>query len=99
MLDFIKANIFVLTIVFIVVYFIVNFFDGNRGYWAYHEKLKLIVDLEKKQQLLQKELNKIKKENEMLSTKINLDYLDEIYRSLFMVGLKNEKVYIIKKAK
>ena len=51
--------------------------------------------LEKKEIQLIKEINKLEK-NELLSEKMNLDYLDTLYREKLNYGLKDEKIIKLK---
>ena len=39
-------------------------------------------------------LNLIEKENRLLSDTIDIDFLETLYRTKFMVGKKNEKIYL-----
>ena len=81
---------------FIILYFIVNFFDGNRGYISFQKKKGEYDKLSNVEKLLKMENNKLLIENKLLSKNINLNYLDEIYREKFVVGKKNEKLLIVK---
>ena len=80
--------------IFLCLYVMLNFLDGERGLISYYEKQQVIEKLfqEKKSLLLQ--LNSIEKKNSLLTDNINIDYLDMLYRKKFMVGKVNEKVYL-----
>ena len=52
--------------------------------------------LEKKEIQLIKEINILEKKNELLSEKMNLDYLDTLYREKLNYGLKDEKIIRLK---
>ena len=71
-----------------------NLIDGERGLISYFEKKEIINNLAKKERLLTKKLNLIEKKNVMLTDVIDLDYLETIYRKKFMVGKKEEKVFV-----
>ena len=71
-----------------------NLIDGERGLISYFEKKEIINNLAKKESLLTKKLNLIEKKNVMLTDVIDLDYLETIYRKKFMVGKKEEKVFV-----
>ena len=71
-----------------------NLIDGQRGLISYFEKKEIINNLEKKESLLTKKLNLIEKKNVMLTDVIDLDFLETIYREKFMVGKKEEKVFV-----
>jgi len=51
-------------------------------------------NLIKNQELLKNKLNLIEKKNKMLTEVIDLDYLETIYRKKFMVGKKDEKIFV-----
>ena len=77
-------------------YFVINFFDGNRGYFSFQNKkleYQSLVEVEKNLKIKNQQL---KEENEALTTKINLEFIDEMYRKKFLVGKKGEKLIIIK---
>ncbi len=93
---FITGYKFYIINLFLIFYFTINFFDGNRGYFSlqknkveYNELIKVEKDLREKNIIF-------KNENEALTKKIDLNFLDEIYRKNFVVGKKNEKLIIIK---
>ena len=78
------------------MYFVINFFDGNRGYFSLQNKkleYQSLVEVEKN---LKIKNHQLKEENEALTTKINLEFIDEMYRKKFLVGKKGEKLIIIK---
>ena len=43
---------------------------------------------------LKHQLNLIEKRNSLLTDIIDIDYLETLYRTKFMVGKKNEKIYL-----
>lgn len=93
---FFKNYKFIIINIFLIMYFIVNFFDGNRGYFSFQNKkleYQSLVEVEKN---LKIKYQQLKKENEALTTKINLEFIDEMYRKKFLVGKKGEKLIIIK---
>ena len=81
---------------FIILYFIINFFDGNRGYISLQKKKIEYDKLSNIEKLLNIENKKLINENNSLSKNIDLNFLDEIYREKFAIGKKNEKLLIIK---
>src|SRR5210317_1987916 len=80
---------------FLIFYFTVNFFDGNRGYFSLQKKKVEFKELTKVEKNLRKKNIILKNQNEALTKKIDLNFLDEIYRKNFVVGKKNEKLIII----
>ena len=94
--NFLNKFKFPLISLFLILYFVVNFFDGNRGYLSYQNKTEQLKNLYDKETELKKINERLKMENKMLSDNIDLEYLDEIYRKLFVVGKKDETLIIIK---
>ena len=94
LLQIINRKKITLISIFLCLYVMLNFLDGERGLISYYEKQQVIEKLfqEKKSLLLQ--LNSIEKKNSLLTDNINIDYLDMLYRKKFMVGKVNEKVYL-----
>ncbi len=81
---------------FLILYFLINFFDGNRGYFSL-QKNKIEYNLLTSNEEKLKKINIIlKNENKALTTQINKNFIDEIYRKNFVVGKKNEKLIILK---
>jgi len=85
---------FTLISIFLFLYVILNLFDGKRGLISYFEKKNTITNLYKEKKLLTKKLNFIEKKNNMLTDFIDVDYLETLYRKKFMVGKKDEKIFI-----
>ena len=50
--------------------------------------------MEYDKEMLLKKLKFVEKKNDLLTTPIDLDYLETLYRTKFMVGKSNEKIYI-----
>ena len=94
--SFLINSKFLIINIFIILYFIVNFFDGNRGYISLQKKKIEYDKLSNIEKLLNIENKKLINENNSLSNKIDLNFLDEIYREKFVIGKKNEKLLIIK---
>ena len=87
---------FIIINIFLIMYFVINFFDGNRGYFSFQNKkleYQSLVEVEKNLKIKNQQL---KEENEALTTKINIEFIDEMYRKKFLVGKKGEKLIIIK---
>ena len=81
---------------FIILYFIINFFDGNRGYISLQKKKIEYDKLSNIQKFLNQDNKRLLNENNSLTKNIDLNFLDEVYREKFAVGKKNEKLLIIR---
>ena len=74
-------------------YIATNFVGGERGLVSYYEKEKIQQNLIKKEKKLSKELSEFEKRNQLLSTNLNFDYVDMIYREKLKLG-KNDEIII-----
>ena len=97
MLRLIKRNYFLLTSIFLIFYFIFNLVSGERGLFSYFEKKELLSDLKKEETLLINKIEDIDHKNSLLSTNLDLDYVEILIRERFLFGKKGETIYIIKK--
>lgn len=97
MLRLIKRNYFLLTSIFLIFYFIFNLVSGERGLFSYFEKKELLSDLKKEEALLINKIVDIDHKNSLLSTNLDLDYVEILIRERFLFGKKSETIYLIKK--
>ena len=97
MLRLIKKNYFLLTSIFLIFYFIFNLVSGERGLFSYFEKKELLFDLKKEEALLINKIEDIDHKNSLLSTNLDLDYVEILIRERFLFGKKGETIYLIKK--
>ena len=80
--------------IFLFLYVIFNFLEGERGLISYYEKQKVIENIFQEKKALLFQLNSLEKENRLLTDVVNIDYLEILYRKKFMVGKINEKIYL-----
>ena len=80
--------------VFLFLYVMVNLLYGQRGLISYFEKKNVINLLNDEKITLSEKLNIIEKKNNMLTEVIDIDYLETLYRIKFMVGKKEEKIFV-----
>ena len=97
MLRLIKRNYFLLISIFLIFYFIFNLVSGERGLFSYFEKKELLSDLKKEETLLINKIEDIDHKNSLLSTNLDLDYVEILIRERFLFGKKGETIYLIKK--
>ena len=95
--EIINGKKFTLISIFLFLYLILNLFDGERGLISYLEKQKIKEQLLQEQKLVSQRLDLIEKKNILLTEVIDVDYLETLYRTKFMVGKSNEKIYIKQK--
>ena len=97
MLRLIKRNYFLLISVFLILYFAFNLVSGERGLFSYIEKKELLSNLKKEELTLTSNIEEMDYKNSLLSTNLDLDYIETLIRERFLFGKKNETIYIIKK--
>ena len=91
--EIINSKKFTLISIFLFLYVIFNLLDGERGLISYYEKQKMKEQLIEEKKALSIELAKVEKKNMLLADKIDLDYLEMLYREKFMFGKPNEYIY------
>ena len=94
-LQLLSRKKFVLISAMFFVYVVSSLLEGERGLISYYEKQKIKKNLINEKKLLVSKLTTIEKRNKLLSEKIDLDYLEILYREKFLIGKTNEKVFII----
>ena len=97
MLQLIKRNYFLLISVFLIFYFGFNLVSGERGLFSYIEKKELLSYLKKEELTLTRKIDDMNHKNSLLSTNLDLDYIETLIRERFLFGKKDETIYIIKK--
>ena len=97
MLRVIKRNYFLLISVFLILYFGFNLVSGERGFFSFIEKKELLFNLKKEELILIDKIEDMDHKNSLLSTNLDLDYIETLIRERFLFGKKDEKIYIIKK--
>mgnify|MGYP001475521542 CR=1 FL=1 len=97
MLRLIKSNYFLLISFFLIFYFVFNLVSGERGFFSYLEKKELLSNLKKEELSLISKIEDMDHKNSLLSTNLDLDYIETLIRERFLFGKKDETIYIIKK--
>ncbi len=97
MVRLIKKNYFLLISVFLIFYFGFNLVSGERGLFSYIEKKDLLSNLKKEELSLISKIEDIDHKNSLLSSNLDLDYIETLIRERFLFGKKDETIYIIKK--
>jgi len=78
---------------FLFLYVVLNLFEGERGVISYYKNLQLKRQLINEEKLLKSQLVSVEKKNNLLTGSIDLDYLEILYRTKFMLGKVKEKVF------
>tara|TARA_X000000368_G_C22518579_1_gene488106 strand:- start:12 stop:314 length:303 start_codon:yes stop_codon:yes gene_type:complete len=97
MIRLIKRNYFLLISLFLIFYFGFNLVSGERGLFSYIEKKETLSNLKKEELSLINKIEDIDHKNSLLSTNLDLDYVETLIRERFLFGKKDETIYIIKK--
>ena len=97
MLKKIKKNYFFIISTFLILYFFFNLFSGQRGLISYFEKKQILSSIQAKELALTNQINDLDFRNSLLSDNLDLDYIEILIRERFLLGKKNETIYIIKK--
>ena len=95
MLKIIKKNYFLLITTFVILYFVFNLLDGERGLFSYIKKKEILTNLQQSEKDYINKIEDIEFKNSLLTTNLDLDYIETLIRSKFLFGKKNETTYII----
>ena len=91
--EIINHKKFTLISILLFLYVMFNLLDGERGLISYYEKQKIKQQLIDEKKTFSIELANVEKKNMLLTNKVDLDYLEMLYREKFMVGTPNEYIY------
>ena len=95
MFKIIKKNYFLLITTFVILYFLFNLLDGERGLFSYIKKKEILKNLQKSEQDHLDKIENFEFKNSLLTTNLDLDYIETLIRSKFFFGKKDETTYII----
>ena len=76
--------------VFLLLYISINLFMGERGLISYYEKKGLLNDLNEEKTFLTKNITDIERKNNLLSEKLDFDFVDTLIRQSFKFGNKED---------
>jgi len=91
----IKKNYFLLITTFLILYFFFNLFDGERGLFSYIKKKEILKNLQQSEKNYIDKIENLEFKNSLLTTNLDLDYIETLIRSKFLFGKKEETTYII----
>ena len=95
MFKIIKKNYFLFISTFVILYFIFNLFDGERGLFSYIKKKEILRDFQQSEKDYINKIEDLEFKNSLLTTNLDLDYIEILIRSKFFFGKKDETIYII----
>tara|TARA_A100001011_G_scaffold392139_2_gene479076 strand:+ start:910 stop:1206 length:297 start_codon:yes stop_codon:yes gene_type:complete len=93
---FLKKKKLLLLNIILSIYIITSLISGERGLISFYEKSKLEKQLKFKVNELKTELSELEKKNMLLSTNLNLDFIDTIYREKLKFGKADEVIIKLK---
>ena len=96
MLDIIKKNYFLLIFTFLILYFLFNLLDGERGLFSLYKKKEILIMSQNEETNLTSKIEDFKFKNSLLSDKLDFDYVEILIREKFLFGKEGETLYIIK---
>ena len=91
----IKKNYFLLISTFLILYFFFNLLDGERGLFSYLKKKDILRDLQTTEKDYVAKVEELEFKNSLLTTNLDLDYIEILIRDKFFFGKNKESVYII----
>jgi len=94
--NFLTKKKLLLLNVLLTLYIATNLIGGERGLISYYEKEKKQINLIKKENNLSKKLSEFETKNKLLSTNLNFDYVDIMYREKLKLGKKDELIIKLK---
>ena len=95
MFKIIKKNYFLLITTFVILYFLFNLLDGERGLFSYIKKKEILTNLQKSEKEYVDKIDNLEFKNSLLTTNFDLDYIETLIRSKFFFVKKEETTYII----
>ena len=94
-IQFLNSKKFAMICVLLSVYIGSSLLEGERGLISYYEKQKIKKQLIDEKKSLTSKLTVVERRNQLLNEKIDLDFLEILYRQKFMIGKSNEQIYKI----
>ena len=91
-----SEKIFAKVYPFLILYFFLSLFDGERGLFSYFKKKEILKELQQTELNYINKVNDLEFKNSLLTTNLDLDYIETLIRRKFFFGKKNETIYIIK---
>ena len=96
MFRLINRNYFLLISLFFILYFVFHLFSVERFLFSYIEKKELLSNLKNEELTLISKIEDMDHKNSLLSTNLDLDYIETLIRERFLFGKEGETIYIIK---
>ena len=85
-----KKNYFLLISTFLILYFFFSLFDGERGLFSYFKKKEILKELQQTELNYINKVNDLEFKNSLLTTNLDLDYIETLIRSKFSLEKKKK---------
>ena len=95
MFNKIKKNYFILISTFLILYFLFNLLDGESGLLSNLKKKEILLNLQENEINYLNKIKDLEIKISLLTTNLDLDYIETLIRNKFLFGKEGEKVYII----
>ena len=69
--------------------------DGERGLFSYIKKKEILKNYQQSEKNYIEKIENLEFKNSLLTTNLDLDYIETLIRSKFFFGKKDETTYII----
>ena len=92
----VKKHFFLLISTFLLLYFFLNLFGGERGLISYIKKKNLLDNLKNQELNLNNKIKQLEFKNSLLTDNLDLDFIERLIRQKFLFGKEGETIYIIK---
>ncbi len=96
LINFFKTKKLLLLNILLTFYIATNLIGGERGLVSFYEKERIQKNLIQKEKKISNQLAEFEKKNQLLSSNLNLDYVDMIYREKLKFGKKDEIIIKLK---
>ena len=73
-----------------------NLLSGERGLISFFKKKEILNDIKKEELRLISQIKDLDFKNSLLNDNLDLDFIETLIRERFLLGKKNDKIYIIK---
>ena len=88
MYKIIKKNYFLLISTFVILYFIFNLLDGERGLFSYMKKKEILKNLHQSEKNYINKIDELEFKNSLFTKNLDLDYTETLIRTKFFFGKK-----------
>ena len=94
MLSKLKKNYFIIIASFLIIYFLINLFGGQRGLFSYFEKKDTLNSLKSDEAYKISQINILELENSLLTDNVDPDFIDILIREKLMTFVPSQYRYV-----